>query len=121
HVERGAHGDGGLGQVEGLGVVGEAAGQAEVRDLGLALAGQQDVFRLDVAVDDAHLAGPLEGGGDLAHYAQADVYLRGAFLFHVFAEVAALDVFQGHVVQPAVLAGGVDLDNVGVGGAGDGL
>ena len=121
HVQRRAHGDAALRQVERLAVVGEAARQAEVGDLDLALARQQDVFRLDVAMDDAQLAGPLQGGGHLAHDAQGQQHLGRPFLVQVFAQVAALDVFQGHVVQAVRLADGVDLHDVGVRGAGDGL
>ena len=51
-------------------IAGQNARQAEVGDLDLALARQQDVLRLDVAVDDAQFAGALQGGGDLPHDAQ---------------------------------------------------
>ena len=102
-------------------VADQDARQAEVGDLHLALAREQDVLRLDVAVDDAQLAGPLQGGGHLPHDAQGQQHFGRPLVRQVLAQVAALDVLQGHVVQAARLAEGVDLDDVGVGGAGDGL
>src|SRR5206468_11103863 len=52
---------------------------------------------------------------------QGKNHVRRALLFPVLAEVAALDVFQGHEVQTADLAAVVDLHDIGVGGAGDRL
>jgi hypothetical protein len=99
-------------------VVGEAARQAEVGDLGLALARQQDVFGFDVAVDDAEFAGPLQRGGDLAHDAQGDRQFGRPLAGEEVAEVTPLDVFHRHVVDAVVFADGVDLDDVGVVDAG---
>ena len=54
----------GLGQGRGV----SEAGDAEVRELGGAVGCDQDVGRLDVAVDDAAPMGDREGGGGLDEY-----------------------------------------------------
>ena len=120
HVQRRAHGDAALRQVQCRPIAGQAARQAEVGDLDLALARQQDVFRLDVAVDDAQLAGALQRRRHLAHDAQGQQQIGRSLLGEILAEIAALDVFQGHVRDAVGLADGVDLHDVGVRGLGDG-
>ena len=45
----------------------EDAGQAHVHELGPAVGGDDDVGRLDVAVDDAAAGGVGQPGGDLQH------------------------------------------------------
>ena len=65
--------------------------------------------------------GPLQGGGDLHMMLQAERQFGRPFLLDELAQVAALDVLQGHVVDAVGLADGVDLHDVGVGGAGDRL
>ncbi len=120
HVQRRTHRHAALRQVEGRTIAGQAADQTEVGDLDLALARQQDVLRLDVAVDDAQLAGPLQRRRHLAENAQRQQHVGRTLLEQEFAQVAALDVFQGHVRHTVGLADGVDLDDVGVGGLGDG-
>ena len=60
-----------------LGLAADQLGQAEVGDLHPALLVQQDVLRLDVAVDDAVVVGVLEGLADLRHDGQG---LLGASL-----------------------------------------
>ena len=49
---------------------GATGGKAEVRDFGLALAGEQDIFRLDVAVNDARFVRLFQGRRHLTHDAQ---------------------------------------------------
>src|SRR5262249_20996134 len=116
HVERRAHGDAGLGEIEGLSRVGQHGRQAEVGDFDLALARDEDVLRFDVAMDDAQLAGPLNRACDLAHDAEGDEDFRRAFLFEILAQVATLDVLEGHEVEAVGLFDVVDLDDVGVRG-----
>ena len=120
HVQRRSHGDAALGEVKGLRIA-EAARQAEVGHLNFAFAGQQNVFRLDVAVDDSGLGGPLQGGGRLSHDAQGEEQFRRPFFGDELAEIAALDVFEGHVGEAVDVADGVDLNDVGVVDLGDGL
>jgi hypothetical protein len=50
--------------LEVLGAAAEQLGDAEVAHLGLPVGAQQDVGRLEVAVDDALLVGVLHGAGD---------------------------------------------------------
>jgi hypothetical protein len=101
-------------------VVAEAYGQAEVGDLGTAVGGKEDVRRLEVAVDDPLEMGGVDGAGDDADgpRGQHDV-LRPAD--DVIGEAEAVDEFEGQVGQTTGLANVVDLDNVGVPEAGDGL
>ncbi len=61
-----------------------------------------------------------ERRGHLTHDAQDQQHLRRSFFHQVFAQVASLDVFEGHVRHAVGLADGEDLDDVGVGGLGDG-
>ena len=75
HEQRRAHRGAGRREIDGL-VRGEAARQAEVGHLRLALPGQQDVLRLDVAVDDPQLAGLVQGGRHLPHDAQGEGHVE---------------------------------------------
>ena len=63
HVLRGPHGDAGPGQ--GISGKGQSLGDPEVRDYCTAVI-QQDVVRLDIAVNDAFGVRVAEGGGHLA-------------------------------------------------------
>src|SRR4051794_8920743 len=107
HVQGRAHGDAALRQARRRPRLGEAARQPEIGNLHLPLARHQNVLWLDVAMDDAELAGPLQGGGNLAHDAQAQQYLRWPLLLQVLAQIAPLDELEGHVVVPAPLTDGV--------------
>ena len=60
HVKGGAGAGAGFGQAE---VIIARLGQAHVGDLDHALAGEQDVVGLDVAMDNALFMGVLKGGG----------------------------------------------------------
>ena len=62
---RRAHDVPGAGQPEVLRFLPQDFGQAEIRDFHAALFVEQDVFRLDVAMDDALVVGELERGADL--------------------------------------------------------
>ncbi len=83
------------------------ANEPEVAELGEALRGDQDVARLDVAVDEARGVGVLEGAGDLG--GEVDRLLLGEtpLLAEDLLERAALDVFHDEVAAAAALA---DLD-----------
>ncbi len=63
----------------------------------------------------------LQGGGDLAHDADREEHLGRAFHRQVFFEVSPLDVLQGDIGHARDFAGGVHLQDVGMGGAGDRL
>jgi hypothetical protein len=107
------------GQVERLLLASEAARQAEVRHLDLALARQQDVFRLDVPMHKAQLAGALQGGGRLAHDRQRQRQVGRSLAGQVIPQGAALDIFQGHEVVAVRLTDRIDLHDVGVRDGGD--
>lgn len=95
-------------------------GEAEVGDLRLALEGDHDVGRFDVAVDDAFAMGVLEGLADLPHPA-GDVLRGESAGLDEGVQVGALDVLH-HEVEPPVarLAEIVDCDDVGVAEPGHG-
>ena len=101
-------------------VVPDAFGQAEVGDLGTTVGGQEDVGRLEVAVDDPLHMGGVDGAGEDADGPRglSDV-LRPAI--DVGGETASVDEFEGEVREAADLADVVDLDDVGVLEAGEGL
>ena len=109
HVQRRAHGQARLGQVcRGFGA-GEDARQAEVGHLDLAPARQQDVLRLDIAMDDAQLAGPLQGRRRLPQDGERQGQIGRPLPVQVLAQVTPLDVLKRHVVQPGFLAGRMTL------------
>ncbi|HSB55870.1 MAG TPA: hypothetical protein VLD58_16020, partial [Gemmatimonadales bacterium] len=62
HVRRGSDGDTGVGELgrSALRVGGRGLGDAEIGDQGVAVFGEEDVLRLDVAVDHALLVGKLQ-------------------------------------------------------------
>ncbi len=60
HVARRAHGHAAYGQPA---VALQPSGQAEIGDLGRAVGGEQDVGRLEVAVDDPALVSDVDGLG----------------------------------------------------------
>ncbi len=95
-------------------------GQAEVRDLGRALLGQDDVGRLDVAVDDPALVGVVEGPGQLLDEPRG-LARRLGIARELLLEAAARGVFQHQVALPLELADLVDLHEVGVLEPGRGL
>ena len=92
-------------------------GEAEVGDLGLAVERQEDVRRLEVAVDDPVIVGDAHGPGEgldelrgLADRERAAAQLP--------LEAAAVDVLHDEVGEPVPLADLVDLHEVGVREAG---
>ena len=88
-------------------------GQAEVGDVRLALVVEQDVGRLEVAVEDAALVGVVDGP---AASATSRAAARGSFCEAVepLGEAAALDQLHAEVVLALVLADLVDRHDVGV-------
>ncbi len=73
-------------------------GDAEVGDLHPALFVEQDVFRLDVAVDDALVVGELERFADLRHDGQRLFRRQFPGLFDL-AQVGAIHKFHEQVMQ----------------------
>ena len=101
-------------------VVPEAFGQAEVGDLGAAVGGQENVGRLEVAVDDALAVGGVDGAGDYADGRRglSDVLRPAA---DPSSEAATVDEFKPEKGETAGLANVVDPHDVGVLEGSDGL
>ena len=91
----------------------EQLGDAEVGDLHPALRVEQDVLRLDVAVQDAFVVGELERLANLRH--EHHRLLRGEpARLHRLAQVYAVHELHQQVEEPAGLAEVMDGDDVRV-------
>ena len=97
------------------------SGQAEVGHLHLAAGGEHDVLRLDVAVDHALLGRLGQRGRHLPHDRQGVGQIGRAVPGDVVAQVLALHVLLGDVVQLIDAADLVNLHDVGVDQRGGGL
>ena len=106
HVGRRPHDGPGAGQ---LAVALNPPGQAKVGNVGLSLAVQQDVPRLEVAVDDAALVGVVNRSSDRGE--QPCRLLGGA---PKASQRAALDQLHAEVRLPLVFADLVDGHDVGM-------
>jgi hypothetical protein len=99
-----------------------ALGDSEIGDLGSAGRGQQDVGRFDVSMDDARVVG---GGHRLEHVEQdrSDLVLGERALGQLIGESPPRKPLHNDVRDPAVLAGVVHRDRLGVDqhGGGPGL
>ena len=103
HVVSAAHGrvrDGQLARDRGRAA--DDACDAEVGELGRARRVEQDVGRLEVAVDDVVLVGVLEGRADAVHQLQGVLGRQGAVAAQVVAQAAALDELHDEVVGVAL-------------------
>jgi hypothetical protein len=76
-------------------VRGVEPGDAEVGDLDLVVGGDQDVRRLDVAMDHAPRVGVVEGLGDLRHQIADESRREGLGALQQLLEVGPLDVLHG--------------------------
>ena len=94
------------------------ARDAEVRDLHDALGVDDDVVRLDVAVDDAVAVRVAERGEDLARVRDRDGHRAEAARADELLERSPLDVLHDDVVGAVELAAVEDRDDVRVGEAG---
>jgi hypothetical protein len=101
------------------GIVGPL-GEAEVGDLGRAVAGEQHVGGLEITMDDAALVGVLDRLSDALDQLGRPPRRQGAVAEGV-GQAAAGDQLQRQERLPAGLAGLVDLDDVRVLERGDGL
>ena len=98
----------------------EQLGQAEVADLGHAVGGEEDIARLEIAVDDTRLVGHVNGAGQNLDQAGG---VAGAIGFSASAlgEAAATDELEEEVRPFFLLADGIDRDDVRVTEPRDGL
>ena len=89
--------------------------------LGVPSAVEQDVGRLEVAVDDAAPVGGVDGAGQRLDQRGAPGAAAAASPRSFWARLPPLDEFQREERPAVVLADLVDLHDVGVLQAGDGL
>ena len=90
----------------------EAAGEAHIDELGPTRGGNDDVRRLDVAVDDAPAGRVGESGGDLEHVVDGLADGQPAPPLEQDAQVIALDELEGDEVEALVLAAVEDAGDV---------
>ena len=86
----------------------ETAGQAHVDELRPALGRDDDVRRLDVAMDDPALGGVHQGAGDLQREVDRLADRERTVALDPLADRRAFDVLEGDVVIPIVVADRVD-------------
>jgi hypothetical protein len=95
-------------------------GEVEVGDLGRAVAAQEDVGRLDVAVNDAVAMGEVQGAGQrLDQPGGLPRIVRGTDVF--LLQGAAVQVLQREAGPAVLLAEVVYLHDVGMLKGGEGL
>ena len=92
----------------------ERPGDAEVGDLHLAVAGDEDVRRLDVAVDDAARVGRGERERDRDGRVDGPIGTDASLVAEDVGEAAPVDVLHDDVVGAGRLAPVVDADDVRV-------
>src|SRR4029079_1806757 len=108
------HASAGFGQVH----VPHALGDAEVDDLGVAFAINQNVLRLDVAMNQPALVRVVERRSDLADDEDSTVDRKRTLPADQFLQARTADVLHDDVVRVTFLADIVNIDDVGVGEAG---
>ncbi len=99
--------------VEPVRLVGEATGEPEVGQVDVTVGRDEDVRRLDVAVDESTRVRCVQGGCDLPGDRDG-LFLRQRPRCEQLLELGALDVAHGDVQLAGDLAGVVDGDDVRV-------
>ena len=89
-------------------------GDAEVRDLDAAVLEDQNVVRLDVAMDDAASVRVLKRLGDLHRKMQRLAPIERPLALHILLEGNALDQFHDDVIHTAGAGDVVHADDVGM-------
>jgi hypothetical protein len=101
-------------------LVPEASSQAEVGDLGTTVGRQEDIGGPQVAVDDTLEVCGVDGAGEgVDRPNDSRDVLRASV--HLLLQAAAVDEFEGQVREAAGLTDVVNLNDIGVIEAGDGL
>ena len=98
----------------GQGRLGCCLCQTEIGDLHVAAVIEQNVFRLDVPVDDTRPMRSSQSVQGLRHDAQGLAHGERTLLVHLIAQIDAMDVFHDQIVAAVNLPGVVDLDDVRV-------
>ncbi len=91
---------------------GQGPGDAKIGYFYPPIRGDQDVLRLDVAVDETSLVRRADGGTDLDGNGQSALDGERSAFEDQLLEIAALDVLHDDVMTVAILANVVDADNV---------
>src|SRR5262245_2228437 len=102
-----------IGTRQRAGVIGRD-GDAEIGDAGAAVGLNEDIFGLEVAVDDAAFIEVGERVGDLAEQTASERDVQWLARREEFAERAPLDIFHDEVVTPVDVAVAKNGDEVGV-------
>ena len=98
----------------GLGLQVGLLRETEVEDLRLPLRGEDDVRRLEVAVDDAVRVGCRNGGEDLLRDLEPALLIGQALVLERLPQRLAIDQLENDEVPPTVLQVVVDETDVGV-------
>lgn len=92
----------------------EQPGKAEITNLGHAQPGDQDVLRLDVAMDEPGIVGMRQGGADLFQEMDAFPGIEDAPPFDEVLQGSSINIFHDKSWRIDKVANGVNLDNVGM-------
>ena len=92
----------------------ELPGDAEVGEIGIALAVEQDVGRLHVPVQESAAMGDVEGRRETRQEPESPLRLERTLAREQRAEVFALDIAHREVQLAVALSRGVDRDDVRV-------
>ena len=89
-------------------------GQAQIGQLDHAAARQQDIVRLDVAMDQALLVSIFQGAGASQDDVQGVAHFELAQLVEPLLQAAGFPVLHGHVLVAVVLRHAVTMKDVGM-------
>lgn len=111
HVMGGAEGSAGAREGDGGLLFANQFGDAEIGDFDAATRIEEQVFRLDIPMEDALLVGVLEG---LANFRDDGERFTGreAARAHRLAEIQAIDILHNKIIEPTGLAEIMHCDDV---------
>mmetsp|Transcript_15770 Transcript_15770/g.44916 ORF Transcript_15770/g.44916 Transcript_15770/m.44916 type:complete len:318 (-) Transcript_15770:75-1028(-) len=102
------------GTAQGVRTVLHDLGEPEVCQFHIAVDVDEDVLRLQVAIDDVQFVAILEDRSDLRRIEHGHIVLEARFLPQVREELAANDVLEEHVDVPRVVKGAMHIHDEGV-------